>query len=166
MKVKYHKLYIIILLIFSTTYIFGQKRVPYSVKISIDTLVEKNITVCDSNKTISLKVEIKNTTRKTRFLWLWNCSISNSFLSNNKGILICEEICFRNFPEIISLLPNQVFTINIELYKTEQSMNNNLMIGFINVDTSEALSFNDFFKALEEKKISNQVIWSNDLLIK
>ncbi|MGQ3012406.1 MAG: hypothetical protein ACT6QS_01755 [Flavobacteriales bacterium] len=112
---------------------------------------------------ISLEVTLHNSSADTTRFWLMNCSVSDNFCTDNPGLDLCTEFCWKNNPHILQLAPGEKMQVGLSIFVKDPGKDNKFRIGYYHVDRSEA-AFGELHKVLDQKK-NNRIkpVWSNTL---
>lgn len=119
------------------------------------------LTKNDSCYYFLVDVQLCNNTDSLCSFVAYTCLTNINIITDSEQAFICPNQCASNFPTIIRIKPNQVFSIPIiiKVNKNSSIINNPIKIGLLLL---QHRNFQEFIEILQKKREKHEnVIWSD-----
>jgi hypothetical protein len=153
---------------------FSKRSFAYDIERGLYNIKKDSVT----QKQYDIKVEIKNNSEKSVFIWLMSCSWEDNFEINNNYISLKGHSCDKNIPHLIEIKKGES-----KIYKTTLSKSikfdypcenciygkqvETSKLGLIIIDDifkPKSEGFGEYSLAMEDKSLWKR-IWSNPLYL-
>lgn len=125
-----------------------------------------------------IQINLKNTSKKSVFIWLMTCSWLDNFLVNNNYIGIGGQACDSNFPNNVEIKPDEIKTFFTTISKSLKFDYDKHLGNFPQVQTTKLglITISNLYErnllngtfgyelAMEDKSCW-KIIWSNPLYL-